>query len=67
MCPMQGAEVKMYRYVSNRGNVAVGLTMASIPTIDFNSWVLQENSLNDHKKHALIEKLKTSKMVIRYA
>ena len=64
MCPMQGAEVKRYRYTSNRGNVAVGMTVASASTSVFNSWVMQENSLIDPEKLAPIEKLRTSKMAI---
>ena len=54
-------------YTSNIGLVAVGMTVASAPTIDFNSWKMQENDLIHQKKRAHIEKLKTSKMVIRLA
>ena len=36
----------IYWYTSNQGNVTVDIMVASTPTIDFNSWLLQENSLN---------------------
>ena len=61
---MQGAEVKMYRYTANRGNVALGMTVASATTINFNSWFMQGYCLIPPKKFAPIEKPKNSKMVI---
>ena len=61
---MQGAEVKLYCYTANRGNAGVGMTVASAPTIDINSWVMQRYSLIHPKKFDPIEKLMNSKMVI---
>ena len=53
--------LKVYKYTSNRGIEKVGTSVASVPTIDFNRWVMQGNSLIHLNRLTPIEKLKTQK------
>ena len=53
--------VKMYKYTSNRGNVAVGITLVSVPTIEINSWIMHNIYITALKYLAFIEQLNALK------